>query len=714
MKNITEFNVQTLPEFPDSGEALIAGQSYIVSANHKIYTSNQIIPPDVTLYFTGGILSPNSDDIKLTGNRTRISAPIEQIFDKELDIAGTWQIEQALPHWFGMKTCAELLESENIGKITDYTQYDCSDAINKAIRMKRVGTVFIPQGKYIVQKSISVIRGIHLTGETGATGGNLNPFETTNHFGTFLYAMPGAQYDEGYMVQFNSKTNTGDDYFSSYLTQGSIIQNIGFVNGDRSNKSQKCICARGGFELNNCIWNDFAQAVKTNEYSDTKKVVNCTYYDSIEKDNEGDWMYAFDLGGLGDALIFQRNAVHDFKYHKALRLSYCGGGLVSANILNSDVTIENCKGIVFESNHMEGGAQIRIISSVVSLNNNFIYKGIRPAIVISNGFWRDNSTITMTGNMFLLRYQFKTNGIPNTLYANDVFPYEIEFIKNNEAVQSFGCNLMMQQNYRYDMHLLALSKTDEFEKLRQTGIQACITDIKKQSTNNKSNGTSLNNTIPFLEFNKLSYILSNKCQIMPQLEIVFESYTNNLQTDYSIDLMHYGDVLWLKETGTYRYSSVPIYDFNRRIKGKMKTIDSIELQKNGNGVLIALNDFDEINYLFGLRLYRMYMYEKTANRVIQFADIPICGCQNLYDNGVNINGYSWINAEDDIDLGLFDNINWNTDIESVSFTGDRVICRGASKPLYGEWQKGDIVFNTSTQSNVSMWINDGNGGWIER
>lgn len=428
-----------------------------------------------------------------------------------------------------------------------------------------------------------------------------------------------------------------------------------------------------------------------------KKIINCTFNSSEDNNNEEEWLYAFDLGGLGDALEFKRNAVHDKKYHKALRLSNCGGGIISNNILNSDIQIDSCKGIIFEANHMEGGSIIEVTSSTISLLNNYIYKGKSPSIKIDGGDWCDGSVVQMTGNIFLTKYgDNKDSDLP---MIGQMSPYELEFINyKTSAVDSRSYQVSLNQNYRYEYN------SGEFGKQYISGLLACITSI------NKGTGDiSLHE--PFEEFNKYSYLASENSLIMPDSTVKFESYVNNLQTNYSIYSQIHNSVKWYNnKSGIYSYSAIAIFDLDRKIVGKSQTIQSFQII--GAGILFHLSDIKELDYNLTLRLYRGFGDYSTESG-LEYVDLPICGGQYFYDNGISVNGYDWQPVTTQLDIDLYNNTNCNKDIESVSFTGDRVICRGASKPIYGAWKKGDIVFNTSTTSNASMWIYDGNK-WIER
>ncbi|MCH5216865.1 MAG: hypothetical protein J1F10_07965 [Muribaculaceae bacterium] len=711
---------ESITEITSSGSYLIE-KKIVMNGNFEL-------PYGVTLYFEGGYLLGNGT---LIGNHTRLVAPIEQIFygavlsdsvgdngsesypvngnndgsdnagsenpdssieRTEITPSGTWDIEVAYPHWFGMKTFKELWEGDYFFNINNFSKYDCAPAINNAIKMKQCGTVFIPKGRYIIDSTINLEPGIELVGESRFNGsGGEFPHTDTPDYGTYFYTMTGAKYKKGYVIEFN---NNGK--FNNFLSQGSVIRNIAFVNNVSNNPHQKCIYTRGGFELNNCIWDNFAQAVESSfDYSDFKKVINCTFNSSIENDNEDEWLYAFDLGGLGDALEFKRNAVHDKNYHKALRLDVCGGGVISSNILNSDVKISNCKGIVFEANHMEGGSQIEIISSTISLINNYIYKGKRPSVKINGGDWCDSAVVQLIGNLFLCRQSDTEAGLPG---ISEISPYELEFINNRtNAVDSRAYQVSLQQNYRYEYN------TGEFGKQHTFGILACITSIDPDNE-------IVSQYEPFDEFNRYSYLTSENSLIMPNESVKFESYVNDLRADYSIYSQIHEGIKWHFKTGLYTYTAIAMFDKDRRIIGQYKNIDSYNIENYG--ILIYISDIKQWNSNLNLRLYR-YGGDSLSVQTLYYVDIPICGGPYLYDNGITVNGYKWRPAESALDYDLYYNRNCNTDIESVSFTGNMVICHGATRPQYGTWKKGDVVFNISTYSEAAMWIYDGSR-WFER
>ena len=119
----------SLTEFDPT--SISANSTYVVSAPYTI-GGTLTMPADVTLYFIGGMLSGSG---KLIGNKTKIIAPIKQIFGTSLNVSGTWEIERAYPQWFGAQSYQSISTSSA----------DIASAINKAIEMKQTGEVFIPR-----------------------------------------------------------------------------------------------------------------------------------------------------------------------------------------------------------------------------------------------------------------------------------------------------------------------------------------------------------------------------------------------------------------------------------------------------------------------------------------------------------------------------------------------------------------------------------------
>ena len=84
------------PEFNPS--SFSPNQTYVVTTT-KTLTSNVILSENITLIFAGGKIASNASNTTriLKGNNTHIIAPISLIFEKEIQLDGSWIMDRAYP-----------------------------------------------------------------------------------------------------------------------------------------------------------------------------------------------------------------------------------------------------------------------------------------------------------------------------------------------------------------------------------------------------------------------------------------------------------------------------------------------------------------------------------------------------------------------------------------------------------------------------------------
>jgi len=655
-------------EFPDNG-VLTADYTYVIRQDHRITTNQVFIPAGVTLYFMGGILMPNSPSIStlsLVGNRTRIIAPIVQIFSKTTTATGSWEIDRAYPQWFGAVSYSTI----------DNNSEDSADEINKAIMMKSTGEVFIPRGVYRVDSTIRVKAGIVLVGDTGKynTPGLIESLQ-----GTTL--MAGATNISNYtnnFLMFLNMNLSGLSWEQSYPNPGTIVKNIQFFNSFRQLTNIKGICAGGGFELDTCLWYGFAQAVyNIPEYADLIRIVSCIFqYPGTQ--NSSFTGFSYDLGALGDGLIFEGNGASDENKQtniKALHVNMFNAGSIKANILNNDIFIENCKAISYISNHSEYGSQLVIHNSNVSTMNNYFWKGTRPSIVIKSG---DGQSSVVKSNLDLFLF-YEDKSSTDTIMKG-ISEYDVK-IDNNSM-------LGIEQSYRYRV------STSSVDPMYVFGIK--IIDSSHTPT-------------PIHYFNDQSYLLSTQGKIMPGLNVVNSGYMNKLENPTSWGYGTVDHCKWFKASGTYHYKYQILWDRRRRIVGQSGILtwynigNSISMTKDGDGLLINVVNAEECGKQVMLRLYR-----GTSLAYDEYIDIPVNGAQYLYDNGISISGFKWaiLTVQENITIA-------NTNITSIRYSGINIECKAPAPPTTGTWEEGDVIFNTnplSTNPNTAHWIYL-NGGW---
>lgn len=682
---------------------------------------------DETLVFEGGkFINNTSSPITLTGNNTKIIASPYQIFVGEFNFEGTWVTDRAYPQWFGAVTYQDIHTAASSGAISS------TDAINKAIKFKQGGEVFCPKGVYLITNTpnsdifvknddtnnsktnlydlvyagINMTTGINLVGEYGNLVGtqdknkdNRTVFVVkfdTNKIATYYPENPS---NFAMLININqiAQIDEQPQWKQQYSPQGHSVRNIFFWNstpmyGDRLLRGVLCGCG-ATFDCN--TWSGFSQGVKyTNNYIDDKKIVNCTFnlnYASQAID-ESKQLYAFDMGSLGDAMLFEHNQINEGYHNKGIRVNNCGGACINANVINADVLICNCKGITFSANHLEQGRQLKIESSNVTSSNNYFWRRSNPAIAIIGTKYKDKSVVTSNGDNFIF--------YDSIVYKNDKIKRELPYCAICEydiAIDEFSV-LNLSNAYR-------LWNGGGFGKMYTCGIKMC----KIIDTENPDYSEYSGNIQPFDTFNSHSYALSQSCTIRAGHEIGSGFSIATFDPKNNFYYMSNAGVVWDYTTGYYTYDCQIVLDASRGLLltkagqtlirmnnyGIGNTVHNI---KDSNGILLILG---RSGLNFNLRLIRKRYNDSTCTQVAEthFIDIPICGNVNIYDNGVSISGFKWEKADNN------PVINGNAGITSVTFNGNNVVCYSSSDISQGiGWRTGDVIVNTGSQSTWVMKV----------
>lgn len=653
---------------------------------------------EITVSSTGWI----EGDGTLNGNFTHINAPMKQVFYNGLDVGGNWSNGRIYPQWFGA------------------VAYDCeapsnpeysSDAIMKSAKMAGTGEVFISRGFYILDKPIDLDCGVTISGEPG--------LYKNDKFGTILiaklnYSQIGweitedkssggiknePKYDKNgdcvsaeqplsnYLFRINidpNKVGLKMKLKMEYPPMCATIRNLRIKNKTYPkkffvfDKLLSCVLAGDSTAFDNVIFDDFGQAVRyVDQYLDNKRVTNCTFYCNPPEYTGTLKLYAFDMGFLGDGVLFEHNAIHDGIYNKGLRLSNSGGASVNANIINADVLIHNCLGVDFSENHIEERHTIRINSSQVSLRNNFIWIGNSPSVMVYADDYQNKSIVTMSGNVFR--------------FIDTVFYTRIEKDKNNKDVIVVEDDMPSNEAFE----CAAEVAVDEFSALDISncfrywggrgfgGTQVSGIHISKME--------GVDAFMPFDEFNNFSYSLSQRSTISGGFEIDGRFSVDSVPaSQISPIAMLNENVLWRGENGEYSYTAQVLFDAPREIGLDAVDISfweasgskgNVNVEVNQKGVLINLGKSSG-RYL--LRLVRM----RSDDLTFKYVDIPICDTTYLYDNGLSVNGFKWTDCDD------WNAVVVNSTLECFEYNSGkvRVFASGRLWPIGDGWKKGDVVY----------------------
>ena len=674
-----------------------------------VLISSQTTFEDEILVFEGGQFINNSTgEVTLTGNNTRIIAPPYHIFVGDFKFKGTWVMDRAYPQWFGAVAYLDINAATAEGAISS------TDAINKAIKFKNGGEVFIPKGVYLITNTanteifsgdesvyagINMTTGIDLVGENGGvedTRDNRTIFAVK--FDTSKIATDYPENPSNFALLININTSHATDNTPSWRqrhsSQGYTVKNIFFHNNTPvygNNKLLRGVLCGCGATFDCNTWHGFSQAVKyLTEYLDNRKVVNCTF--NLNKDTVGynpddnDKLYAFDMGWLGDATLFEHNKLNDGYKNKGLRLCNCGGASINANVINADVLITSCKGITFASNHLEQDSQLVITSSnVTSLNNYFLCRE-KPAIVINGTGDKDKSVVTSDGDNFVF--------YDNSFFATEK-PFSYSPVCEYDIAIDQHSVLNLSNAYRY-WHSFG------FGKMYTCGIKM----LKILDPEN------IDDTVPFDDFNKHSYALSQSGVIHAGHKIGSGFHIESFDQSNNFYYMPNKWINWDYNTGYYTYDCQVVWDADRELvwakngqplirmnnHGHGNTVYNV---KGGNGILLILGQ-NGLN--FNLRLIRTRYSDSACTDAVEthFVDIPICGTVNVYDNGLSICGFGWNKVHAGSPSPA---ITGNTGLAAATFNGSNVVCYSSNNTTQGQgWKTGDMIVNTGDLSSWTMKI----------
>ena len=760
----------------DPVKGTVEGKTYVVvptttetGKNPDVVINGHItLAHNTTLIFAGGKISGTGT---LTGDNTRLIAPITKIFGEDITVDGIWEMDRAYPQWFGARNdisnnefwhlrvaCKQAEEGEkDIAKAKEKVEaaqraalanlkkwkVDSSDAINKAMKLKHAGEVFLPKGEYAICKTLQVPHGIVLRGELAdyrfnvsdeqlpagdyPLGGDSTPDNLSSYYklGTVIRPLntnfpitvdsngtPITSFDNNFAVVINPNIHPNENHneaweqeFPSAFT---TIRDIQFANFWTETPSMRGIYAIGGMKIENISWSQFVQAVATppDMYCDGKAIVNCGFssptgyifkdfiFDTLAGSQQiikrlaqdSNEYYAFDLSGLGDNLYFHRNHMNMNEIAGGLKLSKSNGAQISCNIINDNIAFYDCKGISFFANHCENGIQVKISNSQIDFSGNYFHKGTKPTFLIRDNNARgsvnvQSSTITLQNNsLVFLDHEDESSN----LYIGNINPYDI---------QTDGyLSLSIQNTYRYRTPRNAAGS-----------MHGCGLAILKEIW---TIGKPEPELIPFTEFNDLSYLLSGSSLIKPNFHIVHNHVVNNTQF-FRASAMANNNIVWFLEKGAYHYRMQTIWDKKRLIGSSTLTLGDFNLgeidtyTKKAQGLLlnIGTNSYDGPSDGNGNQVVIRLMRARTSgNTAYHSIEIPVCGTRFLYDNGLSVCGFKWKQETSIAPLTV------NTMIQSIHFVGDNVVCKGTACPTVGEWTVGDIVYNTGTASNNAMWI----------
>ena len=429
------------------------------------------------------------------------------------------------------------------------------------------------------------------------------------------------------------------------------------------------ILSGASLNMDGVTFQHFGQALRfTDNYIDNKCVVNCTmseYWDAyMLNQDEAHKPYAFNMGFLGDALMFAHNGVSGF-VNKGLLVNNCGGAMICDNIITAESKIRQSKAVDFSSNHLERGTILKIEDSEVTMRSNYFWLGQEPVVQISGA---DGSVVSMDGDAF-------------RFYDSAFYMSQSDFEKTeagNGAIYKIKADIALDKQSKLSLSNVYRYWTGEgFSSMLTCGVHVCV------RLDDGSFGEVLD------VFKRFSYALSKNCQISTGFKANMHFEEGGLMD--VPDPRPYGmlnaGVAWVGDTDVYNYECQLIID---RVRSIGWTADGYGMQKlqiwNGESFVdnVMVNDEIKVDYtdeddnqiktrdvVKGVLLVIPPIYgiiritRRGAGGSLEYVDVPVCGAKFLYDNGVSVCGFPWQ------DYTRADEITLNKGVDSVEISASR-------------------------------------------
>lgn len=631
----------------------------------------------------------------LVGDFAQIEAPLVEIFGSKVKVEGDWLNDRVYPQWFGAvayKSCGEASAASSV----------CSaDAIERAVRMAVYGEVFIPRGYYRIARTIKLPFGVNIRGASSVEW----DYDGVTKYGTVLvsaFDYEGLKSrlqevddncesckENNYLIEINVQwVEIKDEMLNKkiivprseieYTTRETSIKNLRLRNsslpllkdiGREQAYLMYGILSGASLNMDGVTFQHFGQALRfTDNYIDNKCVVNCTmseYWDAyMLNQDEAHKPYAFNMGFLGDALMFVHNGVSGYA-NKGLLVNNCGGAMICDNIITAESKIRQSKAVDFSSNHLERGTILKIEDSEVTMRSNYFWLGQEPVVQISGA---DGSVVSMDGDAF-------------RFYDSAFYMSQSDFEKTeaeNGAIYKIKADIALDKQSKLSLSNVYRYWTGEgFSSMLTCGVHVCV------RLDDGSFGEVLD------VFKRFSYALSKNCQISTGFKANMHFEEGGLMD--VPDPRPYGmlnaGVAWVGDTDVYNYECQLIID---RVRSIGWTADGYGMQKlqiwNGESFVdnVMVNDEIKVDYtdeddnqiktrdvVKGVLLVIPPIYgiiritRRGAGGSLEYVDVPVCGAKFLYDNGVSVCGFPWQDYTHNAEITL------NKGVDSVEISASR-------------------------------------------
>ena len=176
-----------------------ANTKYVIKYNY-VLGDDITIPAGCILEFDGGSISANGSNDTINGVNTGISAGLVKILNTDVILAGSWNVVEAYPEWFGAKGDGII---------------ECAAAINKTIQNFK-GKIKLSTGRYIISETII------LSNNTILEGNGSGPAFRTKSYGEVTAIEPSSSFQGDRVISADPK----DYSLNAYYIYGCCIKNL--------------------------------------------------------------------------------------------------------------------------------------------------------------------------------------------------------------------------------------------------------------------------------------------------------------------------------------------------------------------------------------------------------------------------------------------------------------------------------------------------------
>lgn len=467
-------------------------------------------------------------------------------------------------------------------------------------------------------------------------------------FASVIQPATGGAYDDGWLFVFNSMDRANwTTQYPNMLSGGARM--LCFLNPDA------VAGARGMFAFGSYVFED----LRFRGYTQSIRKPDSLYCDSFEVRRvivdmpQSDSEYQIYLGGLGDGCVVEQ--LHcpiitpgSTVATKGLFMRGVAGGKIS-HCIGGDHKLYQSHAVKIVGGHYEIGT-LEVDSSSVSIDTTTFWPGIKvPLKFTSTDGERYTSSLRDASFVFAAGFaEWTGNHI-------ELSPEHALKIDNSHARWTVGNAISNSQ---------------------PQGLRI-----------GKADGSALT------DFNDISYVLSERCQIDHGYSVRRNHALNQVDTLFPgvSSAAEKSGVTWKGSSGTYYYKALVIYDNLRKIGRASTNADVfIALVLGGSGARLVL-DFGLKPKVGKVRIFR----GTTAGSYTSYADVDCCGAVYLYDDGVSLSGFPWVTRA----AGGVDTINQSLNDSNIRWSGETCEITAGVQPSTGSWRLGDFVRKVTGAAN---------------